>query len=365
MGLHFKYISDEYIFAAGTEVPCSGGYRCSSSKQCIPLKQVCDGDAQCPEKDDERLCDLKCPNRCKCTGYSVNCRAAQLHLNETKALFSGTRVADLSQNLNLMSILKEQNLVFLSMTKLNLSSCDIEIVNKDGFDALGGLKCLDIGYNRIKKLPAKLFSNLEHLVYLNLEGNTELQIISPFAFQGLKHIRNLRISRTKLKKISSHTFSYMTLKLLDISNNEIEEIEGYAFNGSSVEKIDCQGNNILIFDQSMFEGVSLLQELHTPDFKFCCIRPCYVAEDKCFPLRNEFSSCGDLMRHPVLQSMLWIVGSISLLGNFGSILYRVLYDRERLKIGYGIFVTNLAGADFLMGIYLIMIAIADVVFRNR
>jgi hypothetical protein len=71
------------------------------------------------------------------------------------------------------------------------------------------------------------------------------------------------------------------------------------------------------------------------------------------------------MRHPILQAVLWLVGLASLFGNLGSIVYRIVYDRQRLKIGYGIFVTNLASADFLMGIYLIVIACVDSVYRSR
>jgi hypothetical protein len=115
----------------------------------------------------------------------------------------------------------------------------------------------------------------------------------------------------------------------------------------------------------MFNGVTSLRELHTPAFKFCCIRPCYVPEENCKPLKNEFSSCDDLMRNSVLQAILWIVGVASLCGNLSSIIYRLVYDRARLKIGYGIFVTNLAVADFLMGVYLIIIAVADSLYRNR
>ncbi|XP_045194790.2 G-protein coupled receptor GRL101-like [Mercenaria mercenaria] len=63
--------------------------------------------------------------------------------------------------------------------------------------------------------------------------------------------------------------------------------------------------------------------------------------------------------------MLWLIGLCSLLGNILSVIYRLVYDRERLKLGYGVFVTNLAVADFLMGFYMIIIAVADAVFRKR
>ena len=42
-----------------------------------------------------------------------------------------------------------------------------------------------------------------------------------------------------------------------------------------------------------------------------------------------------------------------------------MYDKERLKLGYGIFVSNLAISDFLMGVYIIIIASADVFYRGN
>jgi Leucine-rich repeat (LRR) protein len=210
-----------------------------------------------------------------------------------------------------------------------------------------------------------VFSKLRRLTYLNLDRNKELTVISSTAFKGLKSVRSLKISGTNLKKISSLTFSGLHLDSIDISYNKIEEIEDYVFNNTLVHKINFEGNKVIKFGESMFNGVRSLRELHTPAFKFCCIRPCYLPEDDCKPLKNEFSSCEDLMRNSVLQAVLWIVGVASLLGNLSSIIYRLVYDRERLKIGYGIFVTNLAVADFLMGVYLIVIAVADSLYRNR
>lgn len=342
-----------------------GGYRCSTSKQCISPDQLCDGIAQCSGKDDEQLCNLFCPKKCKCAGYSVDCRAVNLKFRTVLAFSYTTRQADLSSNPDLRSALMSSYLSFTNMTKLNLSACDIETINGNGLLYLSSLQCLDIGYNRIKVLPNNTFSSLRNLAFLNLDGNFELQVIASTAFQGLYSIKNIRITGTNLKRIHMNTFSGLTLISIDISNNKIEEIEEYAFSNSSVEKIDLRGNDIAIFNKRIFEGITHLQELLTPAFKFCCIRPCYVEETACFPKKNEFSSCGDLMRNPVLQGVLWLVGITALIGNSGTVIYRLVYDKARLKIGYGIYVTNLAIADFIMGLYLIILAVTDSLYRDR
>jgi Leucine-rich repeat (LRR) protein len=274
------------------------------------------------------------------------------------------RSLDLSINPQVTEIPKH-NLKFPYMLRLNISSCSIHYIDERAFFDLKNLLSLDLSNNKIQRLPNLVFSKLRYLTYLNLDRNIELTMISSTAFKGLKSVRNLKISGTKLKKISSLTFSGLQLDSIDISYNRIEEIEDFSFNNTLVHKINFEGNKVIKFGEFMFNGVKSLRELHTPAFKFCCIRPYYVSEEDCKPSKNEFSSCEDLMRNCVLQAVLWIVGVASLLGNLSSIIYRLVYDRERLKIGYGIFVTNLAVADFLMGVYLIMIAVADSLYRNR
>jgi hypothetical protein len=210
-----------------------------------------------------------------------------------------------------------------------------------------------------------VFSMLRYLNHLNLDRNIKLTDISLKAFKDLKALISLKLSGTGLTKINSYTFSDLQLNSIDISNGKIEEIENYAFNDSVVHKINFEGNNVLRYGQLIFYGITSLRELYTPEFKFCCIRPKYVPEEKCKPLKDEFSSCDDLMRNYILKVLLWIVGIAALCGNLLTIIYRLACDRERLQIGYGIFVTNLAVADFLMGVYLIIIAVADLVYKNR
>ena len=41
-----------------------------------------------------------------------------------------------------------------------------------------------------------------------------------------------------------------------------------------------------------------------------------------------------------------------------------MFEREKLKLGYGIFVSDLATADFLMGVYLMIIAGTDMYYRG-
>jgi hypothetical protein len=185
------------------------------------------------------------------------------------------------------------------------------------------------------------------------------------AFAGLGNVQELNLANAQLETISADTFSGMTLKSVDLSNNKLSELEGFAFRDSSIKYINFKENDVKTFNKDIFTGLIGLENLVTPEFKFCCIRPNYVKEENCFPQKDEFSSCDDLMRHSVLQFLIWLIGIMAFVGNILTILYRLKYDTKRLKLGFGIFVTNLAVADFLMSAYLITIAIADSAFRKR
>nr|KAG5700324.1 hypothetical protein BaRGS_002670 [Batillaria attramentaria] len=52
---------------------CPGFYRCRDSRICLHPHFICDGVAQCPQSDDELLCDLTCPASCTCYGLAFIC----------------------------------------------------------------------------------------------------------------------------------------------------------------------------------------------------------------------------------------------------------------------------------------------------
>ncbi|KAL8591751.1 hypothetical protein ACOMHN_032293 [Nucella lapillus] len=52
---------------------CPGLYRCRSSTVCVHGHHLCDGWGQCPQRDDELMCDMACPEECLCSGHSFLC----------------------------------------------------------------------------------------------------------------------------------------------------------------------------------------------------------------------------------------------------------------------------------------------------
>ncbi|XP_025079768.1 G-protein coupled receptor GRL101-like [Pomacea canaliculata] len=84
----------------------------------------------------------------------------------------------------------------------------------------------------------------------------------------------------------------------------------------------------------------------------------------CHAPSDEVSSCDDLLRSNLYRVALAIFASLSLLGNVGTLLYRLIFHKTTGDIGYDVFVTNLCVADFLMGVYLLVIGVADYRYRG-
>lgn len=96
-------------------------------------------------------------------------------------------------------------------------------------------------------------------------------------------------------------------------------------------------------------------------FEFCCIAK--LSGPNCSAPKDLFSSCNDLMANLTLRLSIWILGSIALVGNAFVLIWR-LKTKSDSKV-HALLLLNLAIADFLMGIYLIVIASVDVFYRGK
>ena len=247
---------------------------------------------------------------------------------------------------------------------LNVSMCNIQDFTGVMFASLKNLLVLDLSHNHIKTIPSNVFEKQTKLLSLFLVGNSKLLSISENAFSELPSMKYIQISNQRIQRISKHSFSALQLKYLDLSGNIIYSLADSAFDISHISYIQLNRSIINSFGTGLFQGVLNVTQIFSSAYKFCCLRPSYLPEEKCLPYRDEFSSCEDLIRNTIVRSLIWIISLFSILGNASSIIYRILYDRKRLKLGYGIIVSNLAISDLFMGIYLLIIAITDVTLRG-
>ncbi|XP_060591965.1 uncharacterized protein LOC132746737 [Ruditapes philippinarum] len=193
---------------------CEGYYKCSSSKMCLNLDQVCDGVRDCIYGDDEFLCDFICPKQCTCEGFAARCTT--FNDTEITSYPKQLRSLALQENRETKNILSKDILHFQFLYILNVSNCKIAQIQPNAFSKLINLRVLDLSNNLITTLFPSVFSGLQRLTMLKLDGNSHLSALESYTFQFLKSVRHLRISSTKIKTIASNTFAGLNLDLLEI-----------------------------------------------------------------------------------------------------------------------------------------------------
>ena len=105
----------------------------------------------------------------------------------------------------------------------------------------------------------------------------------------------------------------------------------------------------------MKDFVSLLRTLDS--FILCCYAKKAIDDLFCESPLNEFSSCEDMMKNPAVRVCLWILGIIALFGNLSVIFWRLVHSEDSRVQSF--LLRNLAFSDFLMGVYLIILAVQD------
>ena len=318
--------------------------------------------------------NFRCPVECECNGLDVDCSgnprcrlAESIPRNSTKRIVvpSTTRRLDVSYNAYTFQNMHLDKQALSWLVRLNLSHCNIERLVDSFFISMTHLKSLDISFNRLRRLSTNLFDSLSNLEELLLIGNIEMITFETGSFSGLLSIKILELSHLKIERINQKAFSGLELTSLSIYHSQIIQFDDNALAGLSVNGIYFNSSKIYSFTESLFDGIHIIEELKTDEFKFCCVRPGELPEEKCLPEKDEFSSCDDLIRNEILRPLIWVIGIFTILTNASSVVYRFLHQKEQLKASFGILVSNLAVSDGIMGAYLVIIAIADVYYRNE
>ncbi|KAK7096174.1 hypothetical protein V1264_005503 [Littorina saxatilis] len=349
--------SDKADEAQCDNVRCPGFYRCRSSSVCVHPDHLCDGWPQCPQRDDEWLCQAMCPSHCSCHGHAFVCprhfpAPAFPQLRYLDASRSGMTMDDVSTNVYL--------------TWLRLASCGImELPVMD----LPNLRLLDLSDNRLTSLRMDVFLSLTNLVVLSLAGNPLLSVTAGNNFTQQRTLQVFDISNTFLTSFGSQSCSgFPELRILNASFSQLEVITEDGFlHTPKLSTVDLQGNPVERFPVKLFTGLSRLEAVYSDNYKMCCrdTLPANFETDSCYAPRDEISSCEDLLRSDIYRAFLWMFCILACLGNAGCLLFRSFVQKTSLSSGFNVFVSSLGAADFLMGIYLAMVGGADIAYRGQ
>ena len=330
--------------------------------------------------------------------------------------FSGFgNLSELYLNYNGIQVLKNGSFNFLrNLQLLELDWNDLEIIGVKAFSHLANLQVLSMRRNQINYLPFGTFSCLHSLVFLKLQYN-QIQHLQPGLFKGMHRLEMLDLSNNQIHKLQSYTFrGLISLRLLYLKGNGLQTLSDSAFvredvhfaednlhslcdvdgndilqlsgnchvqnptvTSSNVEQniqnhssssichldlVKLTGNDLKDFSFDSFNG--LTNSSLEVDHDWLC---CFVKDSFCeVPTRERkttnFLTCNRLLPNNIARILLCLFCAFALIGNIVVIIWQLNLNARKSVQPF--LIANLAVSDFLMGMYMLIIASADMYYGD-
>ncbi|RDD37287.1 G-protein coupled receptor GRL101-like protein, partial [Trichoplax sp. H2] len=247
---------------------------------------------------------------------------------------------------------------------------------------------------QLKRLPSPNLRHLEgYIAVLTLNNNFIKEFDVEDFFSGSdSNLLELQLAGNKLKKFTNRkNFRFLSLLLLNISDNSITNFCDNAWqkfapklrnvyaDRSNIKKLSSRclqrlsnlrflslkANPLLTISEKSLYGPQQLSTVFTSRDYFCCLVPAKVTA--CEPIIVEsLTSCQNLLSHLSLRLYIWIIGGLAFIGNLLVLrLHWIKRHSSRSKGTSQLLIINLAVSDFLMSIYLLIIAISDQIHVNN
>ena len=194
-------------------------------------------------------------------------------------------------------------------------------------------------------------------------ANNKISELHSSTFNNLTSLQELYLHHNNIKILRSTTFLDLTsLVVLYLQNNSITELMPHTFDNLKLIILRLDMLRIQNIDHNMFSNLDELVYINIDRPQFC-----YHVQDlnktpTCYFPPSGISSPQHLFDHPVQRIFVWIMGLLSCTANVAVVIYNVFYKQ---KYNANILcIINLGMSDFLMGIYLLMLAGHDSIFRD-
>ena len=338
---------------------CSGLYRCRGSAECLHADHMCDGWPQCPQRDDEWLCNMTCPTQCLCQGHAFLCSRpfpSDLFplLRYLDAGGSGMTPSDLRNN--------------TYMIRLSLVQCYISSLSDMKFP---NLKFLDLSYNKLINVLMNIFVALPNLQLLTLKGNPLTSVTTNPSNKRQHLLQKIDLSETNLTVLDSEMLSKTPeIRYINISHSTTRSIRPHSLEKvPHLREIDMRENMVDDFPASLFRGLNDLANVYASDYRFCCdeILPNIAPKPRCLAPDHYLSSCDNMIRSGMYRLTFWVVAVLASLGNIVCFVCHCV--KTSVTIPYGgavvVFMVSLQCADFCMGLYATVVTAAQQTFSGE
>ena len=338
---------------------CPGYYRCRGSAVCLHPDHVCDQFPQCPQQDDELLCNFTCPLHCLCLGLVFKCDST----SEIRSFPERVRALNMRAiDPELSEFQKFSMLIFLDVSNSRLDSISHVF--------FPNLQFLIVEKNFIKTIAIGDVIHLPNLRHLDLSQNPVRTLFPGDANLSLPvhTLTSLDLSNVYLPALDVSVFNvFPNLRYLNLSESRVDVVlESGNHSLSKLQIVDLRGCAVLDFPPHFFKGLDDLQQMFSDTFKLCCpqVLPAGFNPINCQTPDNLISSCNNLLRSNTYRLFLVVFAVLALGGNVISLFSRLRCSKANRASGYRVFVTHLSLSDGLMGVYLVIIGVADRFYQD-
>ncbi|XP_037072864.1 relaxin receptor 2-like [Pollicipes pollicipes] len=224
------------------------------------------------------------------------------------------------------------------------------------------LQKLHLENNIIRRISSTTFRNLRHVKTLYLQGN-RIDRIADDAFHGLAELEELYLNNNRLTVLGRAWFTSLhRLTVLHIGFNQFTQlpVDGF-YDLKALYSLDLSGLNIENITEDMWAPLQGLDAIKFSRFSYCAYTP---RVSFCEPRSDGVSSEHHLLDTTAHKAMIWLIALMTIAGNL-VVLWGRGFRRADDNKNVSVLICNLAVADLLMGIYLLVIASKDVQFRGE
>ena len=219
---------------------------------------------------------------------------------------------------------------------------------------------LSVASNRLVLIQKGLFDGLHAMIQLDLNDN-RLATIEVGAFDGLENLNILILRDNNLKELSLKLFSPLArLTSLDLSNNDLRRLPALE-QLQKLVSLNIKGNRLNRIEGNTFDELPFHTSVSVDQPEIC---KCYIQNNTCTasnPL-SDYLTCSRLLTNRPLLTFMWLFGCCAIIGN-AMVLYLRIVEKEQNKV-QSLLLGHLAMSDLLMGIYMIIMASADVFYKE-
>ena len=251
--------------------------------------------------------------------------------------------------------------LFHELTNINYILLDrnqLVSLNNEIFQDLPKLRMLTLNKNRLVTLPHNIFSELVNLEALSLSWNN-LTHLSRDVFQGLINLEILFLNDNQLDFLDYHIFEHTPkLGFLSLAVNKFTNIPNIN-NLVNLHNLNLRDNSLTMINKTSFSALRR-GELVVSQTEIC---ECYISVNvtcTAVDVRSPYLTCNRLLSDRTLMVMMWLIGLNAIGGNL-FVLSRMKTTTQKITVQM-ILLSNLACADLLMGVYMLLIASADIYF---